>query len=160
MKKNSLSFISLLLFFICVTNLFFSCLPVQGEAISLPDSSAPVTSFLDIAGHWSEKEIAAWTTHGLAGGYPDGTFRPDSPITRAEFVTLVNRAFGYTKIAEQIATTVDGHATGSMTFQDVAATDWFAGEFANASAVGSLGGYPDGTVMCAILPGLLMQNGF
>ena len=88
-------------------------------------------SFRDIAGHWAEKGIKVWTARQLAGGYPDGTFRPDSPITRAEFLTLVNRAFGYT-------------VAGQATYSDVAETDWFAGEIAKAAAVGYLGGYPDG----------------
>ncbi|GEM_PF-996594 len=90
-------------------------------------------SFGDIAGHWAENGIKIWTTRELAGGYPDGTFRPDSPITRAEFLTLVNRAFSYT-------------VAGQAIYSDVAETDWFAGEIAKAAAVGYLGGYPDGTV--------------
>ena len=80
------------------------------------------------------------------GGYPDSTFRPDSPITRAEFVTLVNRAFGYTKMADNIVETARGEGTGLGTYLDVAATDWYAGEIASAVVVGYLGGYPDGTV--------------
>jgi len=133
MKKKRLQYISLLLFFTYLLNLCVPCLPVQAEAISAPVSLTEDTSFSDIAGHWAEKGIKAWTTRQLAGGYPDGTFRPDSPITRAEFLTLVNRAFGYT-------------AAGQASYCDVAETDWFAGEIAKAAAVGYLGGYPDGTV--------------
>jgi hypothetical protein len=47
----------------------------------------------DVQGHWAEKKIAEWVAKGLAGGYPDGTFKPNNHITRAEFVALVNRAF-------------------------------------------------------------------
>jgi len=70
---------------------------------------------------------------GLVGGYPDRTFRPDHPITRAEFVALVNRAFGYTEM------------TTGVTFYDVAETDWYAAEFAKAAHLGYIGGYADGT---------------
>ena len=157
MKKKRLQYLSLLLFLTFVLNLCLPCFPVKAETIhtrvSLAETgSAPAfltegeatfassegslvedTSFCDIAGHWAEKEIKAWTARELAGGYSDGTFRPDSPITRAEFLTLVNRAFGYTK-------------AGNVNYKDVTAADWFAGEIANAAAVGYLGGYPDGTV--------------
>lgn len=50
--------------------------------------------FKDIAGHWAEKEIQALTAKGLIKGYPDETFKPEQPITRAEFVAMVVRALG------------------------------------------------------------------
>jgi uncharacterized protein YjdB len=152
MKKKRLRHISLLLFCTFVINLCLPCLSVRGETISLPESLAEEhfltepDSFSDIAGHWAEKEIKAWIARELAGGYPDGSFRPDSPITRAEFVTLVNRAFGYTNMADNIVETARGEGTSLGTYRDVAATDWYAGEIASAVAVGYLGGYPDGTV--------------
>ena len=37
-------------------------------------------------------------------------------------------------------------STGPVTFRDVAETDWYVGEIANAAAIGYFGGYPDGTV--------------
>jgi len=152
MKKKRLRHISLLLFCTFVINLCLPCLSVRGETISWPESLAEEhfltepDSFSDIAGHWAEKEIKAWIARELAGGYPDGSFRPDSPITRAEFVTLVNRAFGYTNMADNIVETARGEGTSLGTYRDVAATDWYAGEIASAVAVGYLGGYPDGTV--------------
>lgn len=45
----------------------------------------------DIKGHWAEDYINEWITVGNIGGYPDGTFRPNNPITRAEFAALLNR---------------------------------------------------------------------
>ena len=47
--------------------------------------------FSDTAGHWAEEEIARAADRGWVRGYPDGTFRPDNGITRAEAVTLINR---------------------------------------------------------------------
>lgn len=47
--------------------------------------------FPDIAGHWAEKEIKRAAAAGWISGYPDGTFKPNQPITRAEAVTLINR---------------------------------------------------------------------
>ncbi|MBR4015370.1 MAG: S-layer homology domain-containing protein, partial [Anaerotignum sp.] len=40
--------------------------------------------------HWAYKQIAT-ASKGLVSGYPDGTFRPDQPITRAEAVSILNR---------------------------------------------------------------------
>jgi uncharacterized repeat protein (TIGR02543 family) len=146
MKKKRWQYICLFLFFTFVINYCFPCLSVQAELASTPVAYTETgrVSFTDITGHWAEKEIRSWTARELAGGYPDGTFRPDSPITRAEFLALVNRAFGY---AEMVGEKLNSSASSvnPVTFHDVAATDWYAVEFAQAAAVGYLGGYPDGT---------------
>lgn len=47
-------------------------------------------SFSDIAGHWAAEEICRAAELGWVNGYPDGSFRPDETITRAEAVTMVN----------------------------------------------------------------------
>ncbi|MBQ2865641.1 MAG: InlB B-repeat-containing protein [Clostridia bacterium] len=48
-------------------------------------------AFSDIRGHWAEKFITEAYNLGLIEGYPDGTFRPDDTITRAEAIAVVNR---------------------------------------------------------------------
>ena len=48
-------------------------------------------SFSDISGHWAETEIERAVAFGWIAGYPDGTFRPDTYITRAEAMTMINR---------------------------------------------------------------------
>lgn len=48
-------------------------------------------SFYDSAEHWASSYIATAAENGWVTGYPDGTFRPDNPITRAETVTMINR---------------------------------------------------------------------
>lgn len=65
----------------------------------------------DIQGHWAEKQINGWIDKGLAKGYPDGSFKPDYSITRAEFITLVNKSFGFT-------------GSAPVHFTDVSSTDW------------------------------------
>ncbi|MDD4402799.1 MAG: S-layer homology domain-containing protein, partial [Desulfitobacteriaceae bacterium] len=143
-------------------NLCVPCFSVQAEVIFLSDapiekgifsasedSGVKEVSFGDTAGHWAENGIKAWAARELVGGYPDGTFRPDSPITRAEFLTLVNRAFGYTAAGQGAGgmnTAVDSSGSFWGAYKDIAVTDWYAGEIAKAAAVGYLGGYPDGTV--------------
>ena len=49
------------------------------------------SKFTDIASHWAKNEIGIAANKGWINGYPDGTFRPNQYITRAESMTLVNR---------------------------------------------------------------------
>ena len=49
------------------------------------------SSFSDISGHRAENEIERAAAFGWISGYPDGTFRPDARITRAEAMTMINR---------------------------------------------------------------------
>ena len=64
---------------------------------------------------------------GFLRGDIEGNLRPDSNITRAEFVTIVNRAFGYTR-------------TGDMPFTDVKSSDWYAEDVSIAYNVGYIQG--------------------
>ncbi len=45
----------------------------------------------DITGHWAEKAIRRCVARGLLKGYPDGSFGPDKPVTRAELATVLDR---------------------------------------------------------------------
>lgn len=87
----------------------------------------------DIEGHWAQTQITDWLSKGLCTGYPDGTFRPDNGITRAEFITLINKAFGF-----------DGD--GQVDLADVSRTDWFCGQVAAALGAGYITGYEDNTM--------------
>ena len=56
-----------------------------------PESNA-TCNFSDVsASHWAYRYIAAATSYGWVTGYPDGSFKPDQPITRAEAVAVINR---------------------------------------------------------------------
>lgn len=87
----------------------------------------------EFAGHWAETILSDWISKGLIQGYGDGTFRPDHPITRAEFMALVNRSFAY---QEQ---------TG-ISYSDVPKMAWYYSTVAAAVKAGYIGGYPDGTM--------------
>ncbi|NTW05890.1 MAG: S-layer homology domain-containing protein [Peptococcaceae bacterium] len=89
--------------------------------------------FSDVSGHWAETQISDWSERGFIKGYQAGQFKPDGEITRAEFITLVNKSFAYT-------------ASSSKAFNDVSASDWFAGEVGKAVAAGYISGYADGTL--------------
>ena len=53
-----------------------------------PDDPQPVD---DVTGHWAEKSIRKVINSEIMAGYPDGSFKPDSPVTRAELVTVLDR---------------------------------------------------------------------
>lgn len=60
--------------------------------ILLSSASSTLVMFGDIAGHWAKDVIERSSELGLANGYPDGTFRPQQSITRAEFAAMLGRA--------------------------------------------------------------------
>ncbi|WP_017756780.1 S-layer homology domain-containing protein [Calidifontibacillus oryziterrae] len=68
-------------------------------ALSLALSASPSGSLAatpaDVKGHWAEGDINAMVDKGLIGGYPDGTFKPNAQITRAEFSAILNRSLGF-----------------------------------------------------------------
>ncbi|MEK8130484.1 immunoglobulin-like domain-containing protein [Paenibacillus filicis] len=102
------------------------------NVVALPHVSlaAPVS---DVSKHWANNQIGIWTALDLVEGYPDGTFKPDSSVTRAEFMALVNRTFNYT-------------AKADIKFKDVAASDWYYADVAKATAAGYIEGYEDGSI--------------
>ena len=51
-------------------------------------------TFSDISGHWAQKYIELAASNGWINGNPDGTFKPDNNITRAETVAMINRVLG------------------------------------------------------------------
>ena len=53
-----------------------------------PDDPQPVD---DVTGHWAEKAIRRCMERGLLRGYPDGSFGPDKPVTRAELAVILDR---------------------------------------------------------------------
>ncbi|MGI6685686.1 MAG: S-layer homology domain-containing protein [Bacillota bacterium] len=86
----------------------------------------------DVSGHWAEETIIKWSEEGAVGGYPDGTFQPNRQITRAEFITIINKALGCYK-------------QENVNFSDVKESNWFYGEVAKAVKSGYIKGYEDGT---------------
>jgi hypothetical protein len=49
--------------------------------------------FPDIIGHWAEGFILQLQAQGITGGYPDGTYRPENRVTRAEMAVFLVNAF-------------------------------------------------------------------
>src|SRR5690606_20785597 len=46
----------------------------------------------DMQGHWAEYPVTILSAKGIVGGFPDGTFRPQEPVTRAQFVAMLAAA--------------------------------------------------------------------
>ncbi|MFS0725687.1 Ig-like domain-containing protein [Paenibacillus sp. 1P07SE] len=90
-------------------------------------------SFADLAGHWAQQEIEQMANKQIVSGREPGMFAPSESVTRAEFAALLVRGLG---LPERAST---------LSFTDVAATDWYAGAVATASEAGLVHGYEDGT---------------
>lgn len=59
------------------------------------NTAAGAVTLTDVTGHWAEKPIQQLSEQGVIDGYPDGTFLPEKPVTRAEFAKLAAKALGY-----------------------------------------------------------------
>ena len=70
---------------VIVTTLVFSVMSLNVFAVD--------NKFSDIDGHWAEETIVKFKDKNIISGYPDGTFKPDNSVTRAEFAKIVTEAF-------------------------------------------------------------------
>ena len=93
-------------------------------------STTVVTDVAD--NHWAKKQIDAFIKEGILQGYPDKTFRPSNKITRAEFVRIVNRAFGF-------------NTKGDQSFKDVKKDAWYTEDIQIAVKKGYINGFEDNT---------------
>jgi len=81
--------------------------------------------FKDVSGHWAEANITALADAGFIGGYSDGTFKPNSFLTRAEAVKIINKA-----VNMQVKT----NAEDTMVFSDLNANHWAYYEILSAAS--------------------------
>jgi hypothetical protein len=88
----------------------------------------------DIKGHWALNPITLLMRLGAISGYPDGTFKPDQAITRAEFAHMLVRLFELTD---------PGGA--NQAFQDVRENYWAKESIETLAKLGIVNGYVDGT---------------
>jgi hypothetical protein len=91
-------------------------------------------SFSDIANHWAKDCILALSQRNIVNGYPDGTFRPNLSLTRAEFAALMYAAFP------------DAPAQRPpVSFPDVPSSHWATQAIQWGYTRGFFSGFPDGT---------------
>lgn len=110
-----------------VTTMFARLLTEQIEA-----DKTYSNTFSDVPkGYWAANYIGYMQQFGIITGYSDGSFRPDAPVTRAEFAAIASR---FEKLTE-----------GSKSFADVPDTYWAARYINFAATRGWVTGYSDGT---------------
>jgi len=95
-------------------------------------SLQPIT-FADVANHWGAPFIGGLTQRQLMRGFADGSFRPEAPITRAEFASLIGAAFQ------------PSPRRPAVRFSDVSPSLWAAAAIEVAYQGGFLSGFPDGS---------------
>ena len=117
------------------TALFSALALVAGAAAPLVIVQAPAqaqSTFSDISSdYWASEFIQELADRGVISGFPDGTFRPNEPVTRAQFAAMVRQAF------RRSAT------RGAVQFADVPSNYWAAEAIREAYTTGFLSGYPN-----------------
>ncbi|NDL66415.1 S-layer homology domain-containing protein [Anaerotalea alkaliphila] len=89
----------------------------------------------DVEDPLQQEAVDTLLSLGVVDGYPDGTYRPENLVTRAEMAKLVVTALGYTDVSNFTETG----------FEDLDQAAWAVGHVELASRLGVIGGYPDGT---------------
>ncbi|WP_266095264.1 S-layer homology domain-containing protein [Gracilibacillus oryzae] len=101
----------------------------SGETVK----TAPIVQFSDISGHWAEDFIQQIANKQFIHGYPDGTFRPVTSITRAEITQIVANSLG-----------LETEATATS-FTDITGEEWFANSLYALAETDIIAGFTDGT---------------
>ena len=92
----------------------------------------------ELEDHWASESLTYFADEGWLQGYKDGTYKPDNKITRAEFITILNRVCGFTERDDEAA----------KEFEDVKETDWYFEQVSIALAAG----YTNGTTATTMSP--------
>ena len=92
-------------------------------------SLAPLDKFADMKEHWASYDVEYMANEGLVSGVSEDTFNPDAQITRAEYLTILDRAMGYELVYGE-------------SYPDVAQDAWYAPYIATAKANGLIDGLP------------------
>uniref|UniRef100_UPI00301C23CB S-layer homology domain-containing protein n=1 Tax=Paenibacillus sp. YIM B09110 TaxID=3126102 RepID=UPI00301C23CB len=104
--------------------------------LAVGDTAKPVIEFGDIAGHWAEEAIRQGASQGITAGYPDGTFKPNLTVTRAQFAVMLMNAIKPAGATEELA------------FEDASQIPaWAKNAVAEAKQAGIITGYDDGTFL-------------
>lgn len=110
--------------------------PMHGQEnrVQAADTDLPINH--SSGTHWAEKAMQQWKQLGLIQGDRAQNLEPDRSITRAEFITIINRLFGF----------YEQFSNNGQRFNDVDSEAWYASEFTIAQEAGYIKGYADGSV--------------
>lgn len=100
------------------------------KAVQAAASKLSGAKFVDTGGHWAEAFINGLVDLGMISGFPDGTFKPDDNLTRAQYAALLAKAFD---LAPKYPAT---------NFIDVSASFWGRAAILKANQAGFLVGFP------------------
>jgi hypothetical protein len=119
------------------TALFTALASVAGAAapiiVQIPAQAQAQVSFSDVSSdYWAKSFIQDLANRGILSGFPDGTFRPNDPVTRAQFAAMVRQAFRRSPVRDAVS------------FMDVPSDYWAAAAIREAYTTGFLAGYPEG----------------
>ena len=98
-----------------------------------PSQIGVSSRFADLEGHWAAAFVEALVSQDIISGFPDGTFQPATPITRAQYAALITKTFQLPK-SNQLDK-----------FKDIKPDFWAAKAIASTADRGFLKGFPDGT---------------
>lgn len=113
-----------------IATIFYRLLKEENRNSLLTDDN----DFTDISSDkWSNTAISTIAAAGFINGYEDGTFKPENPITRAEFAAIISRMYG------------DIDTTFAADFDDIQG-HWAANEIKKLSELECINGYEDNTV--------------
>ncbi len=104
-----------------------------GRTLDKPVKIDTTGAAADTRGHWAEQYIALLSKRGTIGGFPDGSFKPNDYITRAQFAAIASRALNLPP------------AGRPANFKDVPAKYWAANVISQVSDAGLVTGFPDGS---------------
>lgn len=110
--------------------------PAKAQVIPSADPSQNIAIaryFSDVkTNYWARPFISALTQRNIITGFPDGTFRPEQPVSRAEFAAMIQKAFNQNSVRQL--------STGG--FRDVPADYWAISAIQEAYETGFMSGYP------------------
>lgn len=116
---------------------YIAAAPLATATPSPSPAQSPATTpkqFTDVpANYWASAPIAALSAQGILDGFPDGSFQPNKPVTRAEFAEMVRRAFKRPASREAVR------------FNDMEAGYWAIGAIDQATQTRFMSGFPNGS---------------
>ncbi|MBK4730253.1 peptidoglycan DD-metalloendopeptidase family protein [Oxynema sp. CENA135] len=135
------------------------CEPIATDSEALGESDSPETiggefgdrlarrsQLTDLGAHWAKPFIEALQADGVIQGFPDGSFRPNAPMTRAQFAAVVERAFRdpptQSRPDRRPRSARTQHGSDRV-FRDVSERSWAQNAIEAAADMGFLTGFPN-----------------